>query len=192
MKNNAMVEEKKKQIELVNETIEEIRKELEQKHSQDEQEVLYEDLMNNTALLSSLEDELSILYIAGKLKKVRLNKKLTLKQVANNIGVTPQLISQYERGLRKPKKQTFDKILSALDCTYEDLNIYYGPFGPIDLDYESSNIKAIISETENKNIVKEENMKNTLLNIFGSLSDNGKQKVIDYSLDISGNPKYKL
>lgn len=192
MKKDILIEEKQNQIKLVNKTIEDIRNELNNNPSEEQQEVLYEDLMNNTALLDSLEDDLSVLLIADKIKKARLNKKLTLKQVADNIGVTPQLISQYERGLRKPKKQTFDKILKALDCTYEDLNIFYSPFGLIDLDYEQSNIKNIISETDNSNKIKQENMKNTLLNIFGSLTDKGKQKVIDYSLDISENPKYKL
>lgn len=58
---------------------------------------------------------------AAKIKKARESFGLTQAQLAKKIGTTPQNISQYERGIRKPKYETLRKIADAVGCNVYDL-----------------------------------------------------------------------
>ena len=58
--------------------------------------------------------------IAEKIKGARELAGLTQAQLAEKVGTTPQNISQYERGIRKPKYETLLKISNAIA---ETLNI---------------------------------------------------------------------
>lgn len=48
------------------------------------------------------------------LKRIRKEKGLTLKQLGDKLGCSPQLISQYELKKRTPKVETIIKIADAL------------------------------------------------------------------------------
>lgn len=50
------------------------------------------------------------------IKKVRLQAGLTQAELAERLGVTPQAISQYERGVKKPKYETIRRIADAVGC----------------------------------------------------------------------------
>lgn len=52
--------------------------------------------------------------IGKNIKKNRKNKGLTQKQLAERMGVTPQMISAYEKDLRLPKTETLQRIADAL------------------------------------------------------------------------------
>lgn len=58
---------------------------------------------------------------AAKIKRARESINLTQAQLAEKVGTTPQNISQYERGIRKPKYETLRKIADAVGCTVYDL-----------------------------------------------------------------------
>ena len=59
--------------------------------------------------------------IGERIRKTRVNKGLTQQQVADSIGVTYQNVSQYERGLRKPKNETLLQIADALGVSVYEL-----------------------------------------------------------------------
>lgn len=59
--------------------------------------------------------------IGDRIRATRVNKGMTQQQVADSIGVTYQNISQYERGLRKPKNETLIQIADALDVSVYEL-----------------------------------------------------------------------
>ena len=59
--------------------------------------------------------------IGDRIRETRVNKGLTQQQVADSIGVTYQNISQYERGLRKPKNETLLQIADALGVSVYEL-----------------------------------------------------------------------
>ena len=59
--------------------------------------------------------------IGNNIRNIRKEKKMTLKQVADIMGCSPQLISQYESGKRNPKPETLIRITKALKCKPEDL-----------------------------------------------------------------------
>lgn len=60
--------------------------------------------------------------IGTKLKSIRKEKDMTLRQVADNMGCSPQLISQYENGKRTPKLETIQKLATALGVSLAELD----------------------------------------------------------------------
>lgn len=45
-----------------------------------------------------------------RLKEIRLNKKLTQKDIANYFQTSPQSYAQWEKGLRKPSAENLQKL----------------------------------------------------------------------------------
>lgn len=63
--------------------------------------------------------------ILGKqIRKLRKEKKMTMKELAKNVDVTEQAISQYERGIRTPSQQIVKKIALALDVDIDSLYVW--------------------------------------------------------------------
>lgn len=52
----------------------------------------------------------------------RILKKLTQQQLADTVGVTKQAISQFEKGVSKPKPEILEKMSSALDFDFTTVN----------------------------------------------------------------------
>lgn len=52
------------------------------------------------------------------IKNARLTVGITQAELARRLGVTPQAISQYERGEKKPKIETIKKIADALGVSW--------------------------------------------------------------------------
>ena len=48
------------------------------------------------------------------IKKARKDAGITQAELAERLGITPQMISQYERGSKKPSFETAEKIFNAL------------------------------------------------------------------------------
>jgi len=49
-----------------------------------------------------------------RIREIRKNKGMTMKQLALEVGVTEQAISQYERGIRRPNEEISEKLAKAL------------------------------------------------------------------------------
>lgn len=60
--------------------------------------------------------------IGNNIRNIRKKNGMTLKQIADIIGCSPQLISQYESGKRQPKLETKKKIADALNCEVSDID----------------------------------------------------------------------
>ena len=60
--------------------------------------------------------------IAARIKEAREAAGLTQAQLAKIVGTTSQNISQYERGLRKPKIEMMKKLADALGCSASDFD----------------------------------------------------------------------
>lgn len=56
------------------------------------------------------------------IKNARLTVGITQAELARRLGVTPQAISQYERGGKKPKIETIKKIADALGVSWFQLS----------------------------------------------------------------------
>lgn len=59
---------------------------------------------------------------AKRLRQIRESRGLTQGQLAERVGVRRQAITQYEKNQVAPTTATLDRILIALECSYDDLN----------------------------------------------------------------------
>ena len=55
------------------------------------------------------------------IRERRKSMCMTQAELATKMGVTPQTISQYERGLKNPKHKTIEKYAKALGCTPDEI-----------------------------------------------------------------------
>lgn len=55
------------------------------------------------------------------IKQARVTMRITQAELAKRLGVTPQAISQYERGIKNPKPATLKKIAAALGVSWYEL-----------------------------------------------------------------------
>lgn len=67
------------------------------------------------------------------LKEQRLQAKLSLRQLAEQAGVSNPYLSQIERGLRKPSADVLQQIAKALRISAEQLYIQAGILHPDDV-----------------------------------------------------------
>jgi transcriptional regulator with XRE-family HTH domain len=56
-----------------------------------------------------------------RLRCIRIDRNLTQEQLAKQAGVSTNQISRYERGFDDPSLPTLDRLLTALGCSYADL-----------------------------------------------------------------------
>ena len=59
--------------------------------------------------------------IGGNIKRIRAEKRISQKELADRLNTTTQNISQYESNKRKPKMETLEKFADALGVTVYDL-----------------------------------------------------------------------
>ena len=56
-----------------------------------------------------------------KLKAVRVGKNIKQKDLAINLGITPQYLNNIEKGKTEPRRDLMIKIAAALDTTVQSL-----------------------------------------------------------------------
>ena len=59
--------------------------------------------------------------IGENIKNIRKKANLSQKALAEKLGVSQQMIAQYEKGKRQPKIETIDKIATALGVRIVDI-----------------------------------------------------------------------
>ena len=94
------------------------------------------------------------------LKEQRLGAKLTLRQLAEQAGVSNPYLSQIERGLRKPSAEVLQQIAKALRISAEQLYVRAGIVG---LDESGSVELAILADPS-----LTERQKQSLLDVYSS------------------------
>ena len=59
--------------------------------------------------------------IGQRIKAARKNAGLTQKELGQRLGVAYQTLAQWENDLRKPKYETIQRIIDALDISFSEL-----------------------------------------------------------------------
>jgi len=124
--------------------------------------------------------------IGAKIKASRKSKGINQKQLAEILKVSESMVSQYERGLKKPKIETIQKIASALGVSPVDITGW---------DYfdQTANVDLIADEVRALEAVQAAFGKKAcdVLGDFSQLNETGQAKAAEYVSDLTDQPKYK-
>jgi transcriptional regulator with XRE-family HTH domain len=105
------------------------------------------------------------------LREQRLASRLSLRQLAEQVGVSNPYLSQIERGLRRPSAEVLQQIAKALRISAEQLNVRAGIVSP-DPGVGGSVELAVLADTG-----LSERQKQSLLDVYASfLASNAGQK----------------
>jgi len=96
------------------------------------------------------------------LREQRVAAKLSLRQLAEQTGVSNPYLSQIERGLRRPSAQVLQQLAKALRVSAETLYIHAGILKPEDGEVRSVEL-AILADTG-----LTERQKQSLLDVYKS------------------------
>ena len=101
------------------------------------------------------------------LKEQRTQSRLSLRQLAEQVGVSNPYLSQIERGLRRPSAEVLQQLAKALRISAEQLYIKAGMVSPgssgVDGDVGSSVELAVLNDAG-----LTERQKQTLLDVYAS------------------------
>ena len=96
------------------------------------------------------------------LREQRVSAQLSLRQLAEQTGVSNPYLSQIERGLRRPSAEVLQQIAKALRVSAETLYVRAGILDPHDGEVRSVEL-AILAETG-----LTERQKQSLLDVYQS------------------------
>lgn len=96
------------------------------------------------------------------LREQRLAAKLSLRQLAEQAGVSNPYLSQIERGLRRPSAEVLQQIAKALRISAETLYVRAGILDPEDGEVRSVEL-AVLADTG-----LTERQKQSLLDVYQS------------------------
>lgn len=105
--------------------------------------------------------------IGESIRHFRKEKGLTQKELGELLKVSPQMIAQYERGARNPKKETLQKIATALNVS---------PYDFLNDNLFNALTDHTLSDKETVSIIEQEF---DLIKNNKSLNDNERSKKID-------------
>lgn len=126
--------------------------------------------------------------VGEKIKSARLKKNLTQKQLGELCGMADSAIRRYELGGANPKIETLHRIASALGIGLEEFmtDSELSLFESMENLYLKSNSQIQELESLNEHTPQE----NYLMMKFRELNEKGRNKVIDYTDDLSKTKDY--
>lgn len=130
--------------------------------------------------------------------KDRLRKIMSLRNVkpielSQSTGIPKSAISQYMSGYTKPKQDRIYMICKYLNISEAWLLGYDVPMERIENDNVSNSGLKLLNELSNNLVNTKGSISQigiSLLQSFDKLNDKGKQKVIDYTNDLTNNLLY--
>lgn len=111
--------------------------------------------------------------INENIKKLRVKKNLTQKELSALTGISEVMISQYERGVRIPKNRNLRKLASVLDTTGSILLGEELPFDLVSPNDDLDNYESPIAVHANTDL---ELYEHKLLNNYRLLNEEGKKE----------------
>ncbi len=139
----------------------------------------------------------------------RLNEALSLRymrpvDLVKASGISKGRISQYMKGLYKPKIDSLITIAKALNVNYRWLNGDDVPMSEFDQEtadnflihknkYKNYNTKKLAKGSNAYDIIQEYFGKQAaeLVNLFINFNEEGKEKLLDTAIDMSNLERYK-
>lgn len=115
--------------------------------------------------------------LGNNIKKLRLNEGLTQKQLAEALNVSQTVVGFWESGRNKPKEDKIKELASLFCVSIPDLK---GEKQDNSVSYVELITKHINDDSQSERLAL----------ILSQLNYLGKEKVIEYARDLSGNPRY--
>ena len=84
------------------------------------------DIMLEDWKFSNLTKENNKVKLGSRIKELRLNKRLSQKDVAKRLGIKRQAISSWERGVNFPSTNSLLDLCIVFDISIEELGIWWG------------------------------------------------------------------
>lgn len=122
-------------------------------------------------------------YTGDLIRKFRIEKGFTQKQLGERCGINEANIRKYELGYQNPKKETLQKIATALNVSVLDLGVISESFMNALEEFKEEGVKVFISGATMA-------MGETIDNLE-KLNDKGQQKVLEYTKDLLKIQAYK-
>lgn len=137
--------------------------------------------------------------VGERIKKIRLEKGMTQKEVAEKCGINDANIRKYESGRQNPKLDTIEKIATALEVSPSELLDWNREIDDLDKEvlkiYPNFNPKyGYISDMVNgeyPNDVKYNNIRKDTITKYDSLNNLGQEEANNYITYLSEHEKYK-
>ena len=111
------------------------------------------------------------------LREQRVNAQLSLRQLAEQTGVSNPYLSQIERGLRRPSAEVLQQLAKALRISAEQLYVQAGILNPDDREVRNVEL-AILTDP-----VLTERQKQSLLDVYQAF-----RQVSESSSDTTAEP----
>ena len=125
--------------------------------------------------------------ISERLKDLRKKKGLTQAELAKKVGLSIATIQGYEQGKYEPKYENLCNLAIALDAGILDL-VNKEEFKKM----EDIRVQEIMQEQLKSGRIRMiENKEMLIIGNYSKLNDVGKNKLLEYSEDLAGNPKYQ-
>lgn len=141
--------------------------------------------------------------IGERIRKIRIEKGMTQKEIAEKCGINDANIRKYESGRQNPKIDTIEKIAKALDVEISELLfekseiieqlknlLNTNAIETIKTTFNFKSRDALNTAISLENTVIEDNRRNDTISKYDSLNDTGKQKANEYITDLSEQEKY--
>lgn len=111
--------------------------------------------------------EIDIVSLGKRLRSIRKNRNMTLDELGEKTGLTPEFIGQIERGLKIGKLDSLVAISNALEVSIEDILVdsllFTNAEGKSKHEEDLSYLLLDCSENESRFIIKNaENLKTLL------------------------------
>lgn len=120
--------------------------------------------------------------LGGYLKEQRVSAQLSLRQLAEQAGVSNPYLSQIERGLRRPSAEVLQQIAKALRISAEQLYVRAGILSPEDGVGGSVEL-AVLGDTR-----LTERQKQSLLDVYASFLALNTRHEDDTDSDVTSSP----
>lgn len=131
--------------------------------------------------------------ISDNIKIYREKQGLSQRALAEKLGISQAAVSQFENGKNPPKIDTLQKIANALDVDINSLleDTDSPLVRAVNRSGESSALFDSIKQSHLTKSIQFKNIDIELIKLFHQLNSKGKEKVIDYTFDLTNNPDYQ-
>lgn len=124
-----------------------------------------------------------------KMREERKKKGLSQRELGEKVGMSQQMIAQYENGNRNPKKETIEKIAIALEVPASEflgynnpswVDLFSGGASCANVSIEETLKELGLTSDDLQSLVdnQKENEKE-LLTIYRKLNDTGQEKALE-------------